>query len=137
MVVLIDTNIVLDVLGKRSSFYDTSLETLTKCASGEIKGFIALHSISNIFFILRKQFSNSERRKLLLGVLDFLYIGNIEHINVKSALLREDFADFEDCLQDECAKEVGANFIITRNIQDFSHSDVKAVTPEEFLEIVK
>ena len=137
MVVLIDTNIVLDVLERRSSFYDASLKVLTQCASGTIRGFIALHSVSNIFFILRKQYSNSERRKLLYGILDFLYVGSIDHAHVKRALLREDFGDFEDCLQDECAKEVKADYIITRNVQDFNYSEVKAVTPEEFLEVVK
>lgn len=53
MVVLIDTNILLDVLEKRRGFYGMSLEILTWCASGRIKGVIALHSVSNIFFILR------------------------------------------------------------------------------------
>lgn len=46
-------------------------------------------------------------------------MGNIDHVNVKKALLREDFVDFEDCLQDECAKEINADYIITRNVQDF------------------
>ena len=45
MVVLIDTNIVLDVLQKRDSFFDVSLEVLTKCASGEIKGYMAVHTV--------------------------------------------------------------------------------------------
>lgn len=55
---------------------------------------------------------------------------------VRRALLREEFSDFEDCLQDECAKEVGADYIVTRNVEDFRSSDVKAVTPEEFLRIL-
>ncbi len=38
MVVLIDTNILLDVLEKRRGFYGMSLEILTWCASGRIKG---------------------------------------------------------------------------------------------------
>lgn len=73
----------------------------------------------------------------MYGILDFLYVGNIDHVNVKKALLREDFVDFEDCLQDECAKEINADYIITRNVQDFKQADVKAVTPEDFLEIIK
>ena len=50
-----------------------------------------------------------------------------------SAVQNIDFRDFEDCLQDKCAQAVHANYIITRNVADFVHSSVKAVTPEEFL----
>lgn len=135
MVVLIDTNILLDVLEKRCGFYDMSLEILTWCASGKIKGVIALHSVSNIFFILRKQCPVPERRRLLSGILDFLQVVGLGHADVKNALLREDFSDFEDCLQDESAKKAGADYIVTRNIQDFKYAAVKAVTPEEFREL--
>ena len=54
MVVLIDTNVVLDILQKRESFYEASSEVLSLCASKKIYGYIALHSVSNIFYILRK-----------------------------------------------------------------------------------
>ena len=53
------------------------------------------------------------------------------------ALEREEFSDFEDCLQDECAKGIGADYIITRNVKDFEQSKVPAITPEQFLEIVE
>ena len=43
-------------------------------------------------------------------------------------------ANFEDCLQDECAQEVSTDYIVTRNVDDFKHSRVKAITPEEFLQ---
>lgn len=135
MVVLIDTNIILDVLEKRSGFYDTSLKILTGCASGKIKGVIALHPVSNIFFILRKRCPAQERRRLLSGILDFLQVAGPGHDDVRNALLREEFSDFEDCLQDESAKKAGADYIITKNIQDFKYAAVKAVTPDEFIKL--
>lgn len=49
------------------------------------------------------------------------------------ALERNDFPDFEDCLQDECAAQNNVDYIITRNINDFSSSNVPAITPTEFL----
>ena len=111
MTVLIDTNIILDVLEKRMPFYESSNKVLLYCAAGKIKGYIALHSISNIFYILRKRLPADERRKLLLGVLDFLQIANATHEGVRRALIRNDFSDFEDCLQDECARRAFANYI--------------------------
>ncbi len=44
--------------------------------------------------------------------------------------------DFEDAVQAFCAKTAGAKIIITRNIQDYRLSPVKAVTPKEFLDRV-
>lgn len=41
--------------------------------------------------------------------------------------------DFEDCLQESCAYVNKLDYIITRNIKDFSNSRVKAILPEEFV----
>jgi len=95
---------------------------------------IALHSISNIFYILRKNYSAENRRRLLLGILKFLRVANVSHENVRHALERNDFSDFEDCLQDECAIQNQADYIITRNTADFFNSSICAITPSEFLE---
>lgn len=133
MLVLIDTNIVLDILEKRAPFYEASNNVLSLCASKKINGCIALHSVSNIFYILRKHYSAENRRRLLLGILDFLQIANAEHENVRHALERNDFSDFEDCLQDECAVQNNAEYIITRNIDDFVNSNIPAITPADFL----
>ena len=133
MLVLFDTNIILDVLEKRAPFYDASKSVIERCVSGNVTGYIALHSVSNIFYILRKRYSAEDRRKLLLAILDLLQIADADHESVRNALQREDFSDFEDCLQDECAKQVRADYIITRNIDDFSNSSIPAITPSDFL----
>lgn len=57
----------------------------------------------------------------------------MDHDYVRNALERNDFSDFEDCLQDECALQNNADYIITRNIDDFANSNVPAVTPADFL----
>ncbi len=134
MLVLIDANIVLDILEKREPFYESSNDVLSLCASKKIKGCIALHSVSNIFYILRKNYSTENRRHLLLGILKFLQIANVSHENVIHALKRKDFPDFEDCLQDECALENHMDCIITRNTDDFKNSSVPALTPADFLQ---
>ncbi len=134
MVVLIDTNIILDVLEKRTPFYESSNKILFYCATGKVKGYVALHSISNIFYILRKHLSAHDRRRLLLGILDFLQVANATHEGVRFALTRDDFPDFEDCLQDECAKQIVANYIITRNTDDFLASSIPSITPTDFID---
>lgn len=133
MLVLIDTNVILDVLEKREAFYESSNHVLSLCASKKISGCIALHSISNIFYILRKIYSAENRRRLLLGILKFLRVADVSHENVRHALERNGFSDYEDCLQDECAAQNHADYIITRNTDDFSNSNIPAVIPSDFL----
>lgn len=36
-----------------------------------------------------------------------------------SAVENEEFSDFEDCLQEECAVEAMADYIVTRNPDDY------------------
>ena len=47
---------------------------------------------------------------------------------------RMPFAVFEDALVSVCAKRVKAEYIVTRNSNDFVRSDVPTVSPEDFLD---
>lgn len=52
-----------------------------------------------------------------------------------SGLQNEKFSDFEDCLQIECAKSYGAEYIVTRNTDDFKHSELNAILPADYLKL--
>jgi len=136
MVILIDTNIILDHLISRQPFMDNSNKILTLCFQQKCDGYIAAHTIPNIFYILRKQFSESERKKMLIELCEFIEVAGIHKSQVINALTNENFKDLEDCLQVECAKLIHADYILTRNIDDFSFSSIPAILPEKFLEII-
>lgn len=57
-------------------------------------------------------------------------------IKIKAIKMKE-FQDFEDCLQDRCAKGIDAQYIITRNIGDYVNSEIPAILPEDFLKLLK
>ena len=57
----------------------------------------------------------------------------IDKQKILNSIGNDDFSDFEDCLQAECAKSFSADWIVTRNVKDFENSAIKAVTPDEFL----
>ena len=48
MVVLIDTNVALDFLTVRQPFYQSAKAILQACASDDMQGYIAFHSLPNI-----------------------------------------------------------------------------------------
>ena len=115
-VILIDTNILLNYITNREDPYlEESVEIVKKCAVGECTGYIAFHTLSTLWYVLRKR-SDSVRRQNLKDICEIFTV-----------------ADFEDCLQDKCAKDVGADYIITCNVRDFENSEVPAITPDDFI----
>jgi predicted nucleic acid-binding protein len=133
MRILVDTNVILDYIAVRKPFSESAYQIMTLCTDKKIKSCIAAHTISNLFFILRKDFSNEERRDILQKLCKIFTVIGIDSKKLESALLDYSFTDFEDCLQMECAKEFKANFIVTRNTKDYKNSSIKAINPDEFL----
>lgn len=137
MIVLIDTNIILDVLLRRQPYTNEAQIIMTKCANREIIGYLAAHSIPNLFYILRKTYTQKERRRLIKNLCDVFYISALNVEKIKSAIENEEFEDFEDCLQEECAVEVMADYIVTRNPNDYKNSRIKIIQPNEFIKLLK
>ncbi len=133
MVILIDTDVILDYLIDRQPFKDSAYDILRLCSQQKCSGYIAAHSVTNIFYILRRRFSASERKRLLMGLCEIIDVAGIQKKQVIDALSNEDFEDLEDRLQVECARTVSADCIVTRNITDFSASPIPAVLPEDLL----
>ena len=57
MVILVDTNIFVDVIANREPYAECAKRIMEKCARREITGIMAAHSIPNLFYILRKNLS--------------------------------------------------------------------------------
>ncbi len=133
--ILIDTNVLLDYLLTREPFYEDAKKIVHACVEGRIKGCIAAHSISNMFFILRKDYIAKERREVLLNLCSIFDVEGIDKAKLLLGLGNENFSDFEDCLQMECAKAYNADYIVTRNLTDYKTSEVKAVLPKDYLEL--
>ena len=92
MVILVDTNIIIDALANREPYADDAKRIMEKCAAREITGILAAHSIPNLFYILRKNFSQEERRFLLKNLCEIFQISDLKENNA--------FSDFEDGLQE-------------------------------------
>lgn len=133
MVILVDTNVVLDVLLKREPYDKAAQTIMTKCANGDIIGYLAAHSIPNLFYILRRAYSQKERRRFIKNLCDIFIISDLNTEKIMSAIENEEFIDFEDCLQEECAVEAMADYIVTRNPDDYKRSRIKVMEPEDLV----
>ena len=131
MRIFIDANIVLDVLLKRTEFIEESANVLAICKSK--KSALAPHTILNVFFITRKEYTAKERKKILLDILEYIDIVPTGKHQVVQALKNDDIDDFEDALQLECAKEFNADYIVTRDLPGFTNKEIAVISPDEFI----
>jgi len=135
--ILVDTNVLVDYISNRVPFAEDAYKIIELCIKKEVAGAIAAHTITNLYFILRKELPPDKRRNTLLKLCRVFTVVGLDSLKLESALRHDIFEDFEDGLQDECAKDFQANFIITRNLKDFSYSNITAIEPKTFLQNLK
>ena len=104
---------------------------LVVCCAFQLGATEGFHG--NLFYILRKHLTAEKRKSVLLLLCNMFTIIGIDADKLKSALLNTEFNDFEDCLQVESAKYFEADFIITRNLKDFTDSIIPALEPLELI----
>lgn len=135
MRILVDTNIILDFILNRPPCFEFSAKIIEACKQEIVIGVIAAHSITNIMYILRKHFTFEDRQAIVLNLLDIFEIEPIDRIRLENSLKNNNFSDFEDCVQMECAISAETDYIVTNNIKDFTQSIIPYITPEEFCKL--
>jgi len=134
--VLIDLNVILDVLQRRGPFYTTSARVLACVEVGLIEGWIAAHSVTTLFYLMSKH-ESAERARVVIGeLLNLLPIAAVDQAVIEQALTLP-YADFEDAVQMVAALQVGAQYLVTRNIQDYRAGPLPAIQPAELLALVQ
>lgn len=133
MTVFLDSNIILDIFLKNKDFYEESRKVLNLADSAAIDYFISAASLTDIFYILNKHLKNKEETKLYLkDLLEIVSIAGIDESCIRNAL-NSSWSDFEDAVQHEASVQIGADYLVTRNVDDFNSSFVEVITPSDFL----
>lgn len=134
MIVLLDTDVLIDIALNREPHFDDSAKILDLIESGFPKAFIAWHSIANFYYITEEQSKKKNSVQFIRELLQFI---NVAPTATKDAIFAANlsFPDFEDALQVTAAKACNAEYIITRNIKHYKSSPVQAKTPSQFLEL--
>lgn len=134
---LIDTNVIINFITKRDDPYkDACFEVMKLCAENAFKGYVAFHSLSIIWYVIKKQETEEKARAWLNDICEILTVTGATQEQVKEAIKNSYFRDFEDCLQDECAVHANAEYIVTCNVKDFRYAKTSVVTPDVFVEII-
>lgn len=133
MKVLFDTNVILDILLKRVPHYKDAAKIIVLAEKGYILGYMSASSVTDIFYIARKELKDANQAfDLLNNLLKTIRIASVTESNIHEALnLR--WGDFEDSVQYVAGKNIFADYLITRNPGDFSGSRIAVVSPDVFL----
>ena len=131
MRVLFDTNIYIDAFIDRGpqSVYSSVLFVLV--ANKYIEAFVAPHTLSNLYYILRKEMPEDKRRELIRDICKFSEVVPVDNEIVCKALNESRISDFEDALQYACAEAIGADYICTNDSNGFKGMDIKSLTAVE------
>lgn len=131
--VLLDTDVILDFFFDREPYSEHVARIFSLCESKKIKGFITPVICSNVYYLLRQTARHEkviEKLRKLLTILDVLTMDR----DVVIQALSSGFKDFEDALQNFAAVRSGhIDVIITRNVKDYTKSDIGVLTPENYL----
>lgn len=133
MKILIDTNIFIDMFQKRMPFMEVSARVVESCVVGKNMGYVSAHSVSDMFYILRKDLSFEERKETIKFICSYFNVVCENKEDFLSAIDEAYSQDMEDSLQMHCANKLQLDFIVTRNVKDFVKSPVPAVTAVDFV----
>lgn len=134
--VLIDTDVILDFFFDRQPCAEYSAQVIGLCEINKIKGFVTPVIFSNVYYLLRRTARHDkviDNLKQLLGIMDVLAMDK----EVVTNALNSGFKDFEDSLQNFAAMKHGdIDVILTRNLKDFSKSEIGVLTPESYIKSI-
>jgi predicted nucleic acid-binding protein len=133
MRVLIDTNVLLDILLRRTPWVADSQAVWIANHAGRIQGHIVATSVTDMFYVAHKAVG---RELAIRGVLHCL--AAFEVIPVDAAILHSAVAapgsDFEDNVMASCADAAGLDGIVTRDLRGFVHSKIPPISPAELIQ---
>jgi len=137
MRVLIDTNIILDVLLRRSEFWESSSAVLERLWERQDHGFVAATTLTNIYFIVRRATGkNDEAMRAVDKTLQWCEVAPVNRKVLDVARFSE-MADFEDAVQAAAAQDCDVDIVVTRDKSGFLDSGLNVYSPEELLETLK
>lgn len=129
MRVLVDTNVILDFLQEREPFVDNAARLFERIDAGELEGFIAATTITNIYYIVRRAAGRVVAQDAIAQVLSDLNICAVDQ-EVLERSLALSFEDFEDAVQYACAVVHNIDVIVTRDVSGFVNAKIPVVLPE-------
>lgn len=131
--VFLDTNILLDYLLFRSERTLAVEYLFNVCRQDTIECYIAAHSLTNLFYIMRTDLSAAKRTQIVLNFADMCHVQEISSETIARAAAGTYSDDLEDALQIQCAVDCKADYILTRDTEGFNKCPIKVLAPHSLI----
>lgn len=132
----IDTNVILNWLIPTRDKHLEATSFMKEFVLGHAEGFVSSHSLTDIFYIARKNYSVEERKRFLLLILSNFQVVTESQNDFFDVLNDSAFFDIEDGLQVKCAEKIVVDYIVTENLKDFASSKIPSIDTASALRIV-
>lgn len=136
MKVLFDTNVILDLLLEREPHVSTAEQLLSLVDANRIEGLICSTTVTTIHYLASRAVGASAAAQHIRTLHTLFSIACID-LEVLRSALDLGFADFEDAVIHEAARNAGASALVTRNGKDFARSALPVFSPSELLAAVR
>ena len=130
--ILLDTDVLIDVALDRQPHSEPASELLDRIEHGAEAAFVAWHSLSNLYYLVAPALGGVSARDFIVELTRFVAVAATDTESIRYAAGLP-MADFEDAMQVAAARACGARHIVTRNVKDYERSPIRAVVPQEAL----
>lgn len=135
MNLLIDTNVILNMVFKRTG-YEEAVQLFRKMQECRSDAFITASTVTDLFYIIRKEMHDTEKTYFIMGnIFKLVEILSVTDEDIQVAF-EQKWKDFEDCVQFTTAKNNRVDYIVTVNHKDYEDSSVAVVSPKECIELL-
>ncbi len=141
MNVVVDTNVALDYLMHRGTFFEPARQLVDYGYWGDYRLLMLVSQVTDLFYVMTttpgpERASKRGAKEALASFFEEVSLRPLMPGDVQRAL-SDDWADFEDACLYEGAVRAGAKAIITRNKKDFAASSIPVYTCEEWFQHLK
>jgi len=135
MKVMVDINVLADVFQAREPHVHDSDAFLRAVLSSNVHAFIPAHAVTTAYYLTCKFQGIAEADELVGWLLAALDIAPASKATFEKAH-HLGWKDFEDAVVAVMAEAEACDYIVTRDLGDFSASTIPAIPPEEALRIL-
>ena len=136
MKILFDTTIILDVLLDREPFSGDAAFLMSLVEQSEITGFICATTVTTVHYLAIKALGPQAASRHIQTLLSLFDVAPVNRVVLEGAAASS-FMDFEDAVLHESAIHAGAEYIVTRNSDDFKKSKIPVFNPRDLINILE
>lgn len=135
MMVLFDTDIVLDLLLARTGFVGEAEALFEAHDRGEMRALISAITPANVFYIAGRVLGRPDTLQAIYELLASVDVCAVNH-RVLQVALNLSISDFEDAIQTASTISANLDAIVTRNLSDYKNSPLPVYSPSELLALL-